>query len=116
MEDAMTTDRARDAKPARTVAVLGAAGHTGRFVVAELLRRGLTPIAVARDASRLRAMGYAGQGVDCCEASIDDPGALDRALAGAAAVVRSLPGHRRGGGERGAARGGPLSGRDGRTA
>jgi hypothetical protein len=82
----MTADRA-EARPARTVAVLGAAGHTGRFVVLELLRRGLTPIAVARDADRLRAMGLAEQGVDCREASIDDAGALDRALAGAAAVV-----------------------------
>ena len=67
--------------------MLGAAGHTGRFVVVELLRRGLTPIAVARDTNRLRAMGFTEQGVDCREASIDDADALDRALAGAAAVI-----------------------------
>jgi short subunit dehydrogenase-like uncharacterized protein len=83
----MTTHQAEDAKPARTVAVFGAAGHTGRFVVRELLRRGLAPIAVARDANRLRAMGFAEQGIECREASIDDAGALDRALAGAAAVI-----------------------------
>ena len=35
------------AKP--VVAVVGATGHTGRFVVAELLRREMTPIAIARD-------------------------------------------------------------------
>jgi putative NADH-flavin reductase len=60
----MTAHRTEHADPARTVAVLGAAGHTGRFVVQELLRRGLTPIAVARDADRLKAMGWAEQGVD----------------------------------------------------
>lgn len=83
----MAADRAEDSNPARAVAVLGAAGHTGRFVVNELLRRGLTPIAVARDVNRLREMGFAEQGVECRGASIEDAGALDRALAGAAAVV-----------------------------
>ena len=83
----MIADRAESMNPARTVAVLGAAGHTGRFVVFELLRRGLTPIAVARDGNRLKAAGFTEQGVECREASIDDAGALDRALAGAAAVV-----------------------------
>lgn len=83
----MTARRTEDATPARTVAVIGAAGHTGRFVTAELLRRGLQPIAVARDAARLTALGFPEQGVDCREASIEDEGALDRALAGAAAVI-----------------------------
>src|SRR5882672_4525000 len=32
------------------VAVFGATGHTGRFVIAELLRREMTPIAIARKA------------------------------------------------------------------
>lgn len=35
------------------VLVYGAAGHTGRFVVAELLRRGLTPVVAGRSAARL---------------------------------------------------------------
>ena len=83
----MTANRVEAMKPARTVAVVGAAGHTGRFVVSELLRRGLTPIAVARDGNRLEALGFAEQGVECREASADDAGALDQALAGAAAVV-----------------------------
>jgi short subunit dehydrogenase-like uncharacterized protein len=56
------------------VAVFGAAGHTGRFVVAELLRRGMTPVAVGRGgATRV--------------ASIDDPGSLDRAFGDVAAVI-----------------------------
>lgn len=33
------------------VAVYGASGHTGTFVVAELLRRGLDVVAVGRDVS-----------------------------------------------------------------
>ena len=39
-------ERLTTAKP--VVAVVGATGHTGRFV-AELLRREMTPIAIARD-------------------------------------------------------------------
>ena len=65
------------------VAIFGAAGHTGRFVVAELLRRGLTPIAIGRDAARLAHLNLA----DSRVASVDDPGSLDRALEGAAAVI-----------------------------
>ena len=42
----MSLNRRVGAKPA--VAVFGAAGHTGRFVVAELLRREIAPIAIAR--------------------------------------------------------------------
>ena len=38
------------------VLVYGAAGHTGRFVVDELLRRGLTPVLAGRSAERLAAV------------------------------------------------------------
>ena len=41
----------RESHPA--VAVVGAAGHTGRFVVSELLRRGIMPIAIARNSAAL---------------------------------------------------------------
>jgi short subunit dehydrogenase-like uncharacterized protein len=81
----MTFYRTDEVEGVRTVAVFGATGHTGRFVVAELLRRGLTPIAVARDANRLRL--FADRGVECRQASADDLGALTRAFAGAAAVI-----------------------------
>jgi len=33
----------------RTIAVFGASGHTGRFMVAQLLRRGFAPLAIGRD-------------------------------------------------------------------
>ena len=65
-----------------TVTVFGAYGHTGQFVVRELARRGFVPIPAGRDADRLRALGH-----DYRVASAGDPSSLDRALAGAAAVV-----------------------------
>ena len=68
------------------VAVIGAAGHTGRFVVAELRRRGLVPIAVGRDAARLAA-AFPGGDIVCRQAPLDDADALDRALAGARAAI-----------------------------
>jgi hypothetical protein len=63
------------------VAVVGAYGHTARFVLTQLRARGLTPIAVGRDPERLRGLG------DHRVAAIDDPAALDHAFAGVAAVV-----------------------------
>jgi short subunit dehydrogenase-like uncharacterized protein len=71
----------------QAVAVYGACGHTGRFVVAELLRRGMTPILSGRDQGRLNALAAAHPGVAARAASVDDPAALDRALEGAAAVI-----------------------------
>ena len=70
----------------RRIAVYGAYGHTGRFVVAELRRRGFVPVACGRDASRLHELG-AVTGVEVRVAATNDPVALDAALAGTAAVV-----------------------------
>lgn len=66
------------------IAVIGAAGHTGRFVVAELLRRGLTPIGIGRDREKLEDASPA---TECRLVTLDDPASIDRALAGAAAVI-----------------------------
>jgi short subunit dehydrogenase-like uncharacterized protein len=71
----------------RLVAVFGATGHTGRFVVAELLRRGFRPIPIGRDASRLAAAGFQNRGMENRTANVEDPASLDRALSGAAAVI-----------------------------
>jgi short subunit dehydrogenase-like uncharacterized protein len=74
--------------PARPrIAVYGATGHTGRFVVAELLQRGFPPVAVARDDGKLAVSGFREQGIVTRAASTDEPAALDFAFAGAAAVV-----------------------------
>ncbi len=72
-----------------TVTVFGAYGHTGRFIVAELVRRGWTPVLSGRDEAKLRdlAAGYPGLAVR--PATADDPDALDRALAGSSAVINA---------------------------
>ncbi|MEU4080465.1 saccharopine dehydrogenase [Streptomyces venezuelae] len=70
-----------------TVAVFGGYGHTGRFVVAELLDRGFVPVASGRDTDKLRTLAESFPGLDVRPASVDDPASLDRALAGAAAVI-----------------------------
>lgn len=64
------------------VTVYGAYGHTGRFVVAELLRRGVEPVVSGRDATRLAATG-----LEARPAATGDPTALAAAFAGADAVI-----------------------------
>src|SRR5262245_45432 len=81
----MPVDPLQRSAPSATVAVFGAAGHTGRFVVSELVRRNLAPIAVGRDAAKLAA--FADQGAEVRQASIEDAASLDRACAGAAALI-----------------------------
>src|SRR5260370_37521107 len=71
----------------RIVTVFGAYGHTGRFVVKELRKRGFTPILSGRDAARLKEAGNAHPGSELRVATVDDPVWLDRALSGAVAVV-----------------------------
>ena len=66
--------------------MFGAAGHTGRFIVAELLRRGFSPVAIGRDARKLAAAGFP-SGVATRTGSVDDAASLDRALMGANAVI-----------------------------
>ncbi|MEV0586703.1 saccharopine dehydrogenase NADP-binding domain-containing protein [Nonomuraea sp. NPDC050310] len=72
----------------QSVVVYGATGHTGRFVVAELRRRGFTAILSGRNAEALaQQVRQAATPLEARPASVDDPAALDRALAGAAAVI-----------------------------
>ncbi|MFE5398597.1 saccharopine dehydrogenase family protein [Streptomyces sp. NPDC056568] len=70
----------------RLVAVFGAYGHTGRFVVAELTARGFVPVLSGRDRRALDELAHA-HGLQARVASADHPASLDRALAGTAAVV-----------------------------
>src|SRR5579863_5030592 len=83
----MKAENAISRESGQSVAVFGASGHTGRFVVAELLRRGFRPIPIGRDASRLAARGFQAHGIETRIANVEDPASLDRALAGAAAVI-----------------------------
>src|SRR5688500_18389325 len=66
----------------QAVVVYGATGHTGRFIVAELVRRGLTPIVSGRDRARLDELAEEWPGAIVRPATVDDPGSLDLALAG----------------------------------
>lgn len=75
----------QDEGPSPRIAVYGAAGHTGRFVCAELARRGLTPVAIVRDPTKAQALRWPETTeVRCAEL---EPAALEAALAGCAAVI-----------------------------
>ncbi|WP_217917121.1 saccharopine dehydrogenase NADP-binding domain-containing protein [Myxococcus sp. AM009] len=67
-------------------AVFGANGHTGRFVVAELLRRGHRVVAMGRDFARLSA-AFEQTEVELRAACLEDSDALGRALAGVEVIV-----------------------------
>jgi saccharopine dehydrogenase-like protein len=67
---ARTAGRRDDEAVNRTVAVVGAKGHTAKFVITQLRAHGLDPVPIGR-----------------ADASVDDPASLDRVLTGVAAVV-----------------------------
>ncbi len=67
--------------------VYGASGHTGRFVVDELARRGLTPVLAGRSADGLMSLSARHAGLDRRVVGLDDPERLQRAVDGAAVVV-----------------------------
>ena len=71
----------------QVVAVYGASGHTGRFVVSELRRRGWKIVAVGRDSKKLQSLAETSPDLVIRVASIDDPKLLDEAFAGAVAVI-----------------------------
>ena len=74
-------------KGKNTVAVFGATGHTGHFVIAELSRRNMTPIAIARNAKTLSQAQFPQNDILRRQATIDNPASLDQALSGAQAVI-----------------------------
>lgn len=69
----------------KVIAVYGATGHTGRFVVHEVQRRGLPVVAVGRSAVRLDETMPAA--VLRRTAALDDPASLEQAFAGCAVVI-----------------------------
>lgn len=71
----------------RNVVVFGAYGHTGRFVVAELYKRGWKPILSGRNAAKLNAIAEEHPQSETRLASVDDPASLDSAIAGASAII-----------------------------
>lgn len=94
MGDSPNTPAGRAARPDEAstmsppnVVVVGAAGHTGRFVVAELVRRGHRPALAGRDAAKLEALRAAHPACEVRLASAADAGALDRAVLGCRVVI-----------------------------
>ena len=71
----------------RRIAVYGAYGHTGCFVVAELQNRGWMPMLSGRDAEKLDALAAESGGLEIRPAAVEDAESLDRALDGAVAVI-----------------------------
>lgn len=69
------------------IVVFGASGHTGRFVVAELARRGMMAILAGRDPDKLRALHKTYPAFETRIASVDNPASLDQALLGASLVI-----------------------------
>jgi short subunit dehydrogenase-like uncharacterized protein len=67
--------------------VFGAYGHTGRFIVAELRKRGWSLVLSGRDAGKLNALAAEHGDLEARPASVDSPEALDRALAGSSLVI-----------------------------
>jgi NAD(P)-dependent dehydrogenase (short-subunit alcohol dehydrogenase family) len=67
--------------------VVYGAGHTSRFVVAELERRGYHVVIAGRDPSKLATLRAAHPAAEVRVAAIDDAPALDRALAGGRAIL-----------------------------
>ncbi|TMH06993.1 MAG: saccharopine dehydrogenase [Betaproteobacteria bacterium] len=69
----------------KCIAVYGAAGHTGQFVVHEVQRRGLPVVAVGRSAARLDETIPAA--IPRRIAELDDPVSLEEAFAECAVVI-----------------------------
>jgi Saccharopine dehydrogenase NADP binding domain len=70
-----------------SITVFGAYGHTARFVIAELRKRGWRAILSGRDSAKLDAIRAAHSGSDVRVAAVDDPGSLTAAIAGSRAVI-----------------------------
>src|ERR1700741_1370464 len=71
----------------RNVLVYGAYGHTGRFVVAELLRQGLTPILSRRNSARVPELAGQFPGLEVRPATVDNGHSLENAVRGTTLVV-----------------------------
>jgi hypothetical protein len=69
------------------ITVYGAYGHTGQFVVRELMRREYKPILSGRDEQKLREVADQFSGLNVRVASVDDVGALQVAIRDAAAII-----------------------------
>ncbi|MEU1952634.1 saccharopine dehydrogenase NADP-binding domain-containing protein [Nocardia rhamnosiphila] len=72
------------------IAVYGATGHVGGHIITELIRRGVRPVLVGRNAERLHAIAP-GDHTEIRVAALDDHAALTAAFTGVDTVISSLP-------------------------
>jgi hypothetical protein len=70
-----------------SITVFGANGHTARFVLAELRKRGWRVILSGRNGVKLEAVGAAFPGSELRVAGVDDPGSLAAAITRSRAVI-----------------------------
>ena len=66
--------------------IYGATGYTGELIAREAVRRGLHPVLAGRNEAMVAALAQE-LGCDYRIASLDDPGALDRALQGVSVTM-----------------------------
>jgi short subunit dehydrogenase-like uncharacterized protein len=71
----------------RRATVFGAYGHTGRFVIAELRRRGWAVVLSGRDPERLSAVAQGHPAAEIRVAAVEDPASLEAALSGSDVVI-----------------------------
>lgn len=74
-------------KASERAQVYGATGHTGRFVVDELLRRRLTPVLAGRDAARIASVRSGDTALDRRVVDLEDQERLQQAIADVRVVV-----------------------------
>ena len=72
----------------KRVALYGAAGHTGRFIAAELVRRGFEPVLAGRDLAKLSPVA-ARYAVGGREVDATDAAGLDSLLDGAESLINA---------------------------
>ncbi|UYN84454.1 MAG: saccharopine dehydrogenase NADP-binding domain-containing protein [Microcella sp.] len=71
------------------VLVYGAAGHTGRFIVDELVSRGVSPVLAGRDPVRLESLAARHPALEQRAFSLDSPLTLRAALTGSSVVINA---------------------------
>jgi hypothetical protein len=71
----------------KKIAVYGAYGHTGRFIVAEFIKHGLSPVLCGRNAVKLNKLHKKFPALDVRVADVQDPETLDKAFSNADIIV-----------------------------
>ncbi|TRZ41954.1 saccharopine dehydrogenase NADP-binding domain-containing protein [Robertkochia solimangrovi] len=71
----------------KIVTVIGAYGHTGKFVIAELLKEGFIPVLAGRNKEKLQEIGKKYPNLEIRHISIDNPQNLDNAVNNSFAII-----------------------------